>query len=211
MDFDFPKKEGTGISSMMPHISVECQDLIMKMLIYNPDNRITATQALKHHYFKDLRDQEKRMKEQYAVTQTSMSPSMNAFKHVNGAENVSQYSKSDDVAAASDAGVGGDQHSNVGGIGHTIQKAGLTMKGGQMMKQLDKKSNQKRKGELKGFSGNNTFSSDSDELNQLPPLRAVNIPYKGGGMKNLGSQYLQSFKKTGKYVSPYSQKTIPKP
>jgi renal tumor antigen len=29
------------------------------MLAYNPDERITATQALKHPYFKELRDLER--------------------------------------------------------------------------------------------------------------------------------------------------------
>jgi serine/threonine protein kinase len=32
------------------------------MLIYNPDNRMTASQALKHAWFKELRDQELMMK-----------------------------------------------------------------------------------------------------------------------------------------------------
>jgi hypothetical protein len=32
------------------------------------------------------------------------------------------------------------------------------------------------------MSGNNTFSSDSDELNQLPPLKAINLPYGKTGM-----------------------------
>jgi renal tumor antigen len=65
MDFDFPEKEGTGIAKLIPNVSPDAQDLITKLLIYNPDNRITANQALKHPYFKELREQDKRMKEQY--------------------------------------------------------------------------------------------------------------------------------------------------
>lgn len=55
MQFNFPAKKGTGIADLIPHVSKDAQDLIMKLLIYNPDNRITATQALKHPYFADLR------------------------------------------------------------------------------------------------------------------------------------------------------------
>jgi renal tumor antigen len=44
MEFDFPQvAEGTGIPKLIPHVSLEVQDLIVKMLIYNPDNRITAS------------------------------------------------------------------------------------------------------------------------------------------------------------------------
>lgn len=43
MEFNFPEKRGTGIASLITHVSPEAVDLIMKMLIYNPDDRITAT------------------------------------------------------------------------------------------------------------------------------------------------------------------------
>jgi renal tumor antigen len=66
MQFNFPTKKGTGIADLIPHISKDAQDLILKLLIYNPDNRITATQALKHNYFKDLRDTE--AKSNFSIT-----------------------------------------------------------------------------------------------------------------------------------------------
>lgn len=60
MEFDFPHvPEGTGIQKQMTHTSPEAYDLVSKLLIYNPDNRITASQALKHPWFKELRDLEK--------------------------------------------------------------------------------------------------------------------------------------------------------
>ena len=37
----------------------------MKMLAYNPDNRMTATQAIKHPYFKEIREQDKRYKDPF--------------------------------------------------------------------------------------------------------------------------------------------------
>lgn len=56
MEFNFPKKDGTGVPKLIPHVSQECIDVIIKMLAYNPDNRMSAAQALKHPYFKDLRE-----------------------------------------------------------------------------------------------------------------------------------------------------------
>jgi serine/threonine protein kinase len=43
MEFNFPVVEGTGIIKLIPHASPDVQDLIQKLLVYNPDNRITAS------------------------------------------------------------------------------------------------------------------------------------------------------------------------
>ena len=51
----FTARSGTGIASLIPHCSTACVDLIEKLLVYDPDERISARQALKHHYFKDMR------------------------------------------------------------------------------------------------------------------------------------------------------------
>lgn len=58
MKLDFPPKKFVGISKLIPHVSAEAQDVILKMLIYNADDRLTASLCLKHPYFKDLRDQD---------------------------------------------------------------------------------------------------------------------------------------------------------
>jgi renal tumor antigen len=42
MEFNFPKKEGTGISKLAPNISPDALDIITKLLIYNSDNRMSA-------------------------------------------------------------------------------------------------------------------------------------------------------------------------
>lgn len=60
MDFNFPQKEGTGIAQLIPHISSECQEFILKLLAYNPDERPTAKQALNHPYFSDIRSTERK-------------------------------------------------------------------------------------------------------------------------------------------------------
>ncbi|KXZ47334.1 hypothetical protein GPECTOR_36g59 [Gonium pectorale] len=62
MDFNFPPKEGTGVPKLIPHVNPECVDLIVKLLSYNPDERLSARQALRHPYFRDLREAEKRQK-----------------------------------------------------------------------------------------------------------------------------------------------------
>lgn len=54
--FNFPMKRGAGIRHLIPHVSSECADLIMKMLIYDPQERITAGEALRHEYFRDLKE-----------------------------------------------------------------------------------------------------------------------------------------------------------
>ena len=59
MDFNFQKKDGTGISQLIPHVSQEGQDVIIKLLAYNPNDRPNAKQILNHPYFKDLKVQTK--------------------------------------------------------------------------------------------------------------------------------------------------------
>jgi serine/threonine protein kinase len=60
-DLNFTQKNGLGISKFLTHVSSECQDLIQKLLLYNPEERYSAKQALAHPYFKELTDQEAKM------------------------------------------------------------------------------------------------------------------------------------------------------
>jgi hypothetical protein len=45
MDFNFPAKEGGGVAKLIPHVNPECVDLIVKLLAYNPDDRLSARQV----------------------------------------------------------------------------------------------------------------------------------------------------------------------
>lgn len=56
MEFDFPTKKYVGISRLISHVSKECQELILWMITYNPDDRPSASQIIKHPYFKDLKE-----------------------------------------------------------------------------------------------------------------------------------------------------------
>ncbi len=55
VNFNFPTKKGTGLESHLQHSSPECSELIYRMCAYDPDERISAKQAMRHAYFKDLR------------------------------------------------------------------------------------------------------------------------------------------------------------
>jgi renal tumor antigen len=60
MDFNFAPKQGSGIEKLIPHCAQECVDLITKLLAYDPDDRLSARQALRHPYFREIREAEKR-------------------------------------------------------------------------------------------------------------------------------------------------------
>uniref|UniRef100_A0A7S1QT23 Protein kinase domain-containing protein n=1 Tax=Neobodo designis TaxID=312471 RepID=A0A7S1QT23_NEODS len=62
MDFEFPQKTGTGITRLLPHASPDALDLMQKLLIYNPDDRISAKSALRHPYFREIRELDKRLR-----------------------------------------------------------------------------------------------------------------------------------------------------
>ena len=55
MEFNFPVTGGSGIGPLLRHGSKGCIDLITQLCTYDPDLRLTAKQALRHPYFKDIR------------------------------------------------------------------------------------------------------------------------------------------------------------
>ena len=63
IDFNFPHKDAQQMSKLIPHCSPDCVDVIAKLLAYDPDDRLSARQAVKHAYFKEERAREAKMKE----------------------------------------------------------------------------------------------------------------------------------------------------
>nr|XP_045009858.1 MAPK/MAK/MRK overlapping kinase isoform X7 [Jaculus jaculus] len=55
MSFDFPFKKGSGIPLLTTNLSPQCLSLLNAMVAYDPDERITAHQALQHPYFQAQR------------------------------------------------------------------------------------------------------------------------------------------------------------
>ncbi|GMH93546.1 hypothetical protein TrVE_jg11770 [Triparma verrucosa] len=60
VNFDFPPQGGIGIAQLIPHASSECTDLLTKTLRYDYAERITAREAMRHPYFRDMRESEAR-------------------------------------------------------------------------------------------------------------------------------------------------------
>ncbi|UJR09974.1 hypothetical protein I4U23_014198 [Adineta vaga] len=58
IDFNFPPRAGTGIARHLTHCSTDTVELINHLCIYDPDQRISAVQALRHPYFDTVRAQE---------------------------------------------------------------------------------------------------------------------------------------------------------
>jgi renal tumor antigen len=58
ISFDFPPQRGVGIPQLVPHASADSIDLMVKLLKYDASERITAREAMRHPYFKDVREAE---------------------------------------------------------------------------------------------------------------------------------------------------------
>ncbi|KAF0698505.1 Aste57867_10872 [Aphanomyces stellatus] len=58
IDFNFGPEEGTSIAKLIPHASPDAVDLMCKMLVYDPSKRTNAREALRHDYFKEIRELE---------------------------------------------------------------------------------------------------------------------------------------------------------
>ncbi|XP_064603016.1 MAPK/MAK/MRK overlapping kinase-like [Liolophura sinensis] len=60
MNFNFPSKKGTGMERLLPHAPKEAIELIYKLCAYDPEERLSAKQSLRHPYFKEYRDADRR-------------------------------------------------------------------------------------------------------------------------------------------------------
>ena len=60
ISFDFQQYKGVDLHQLIPHASNDCVDLLNKLLKYDAAERITAREATKHNYFKDVREAEQK-------------------------------------------------------------------------------------------------------------------------------------------------------
>lgn len=70
IDFNFAKKKGAGIAPMIPHVDQHCIDLIQKLLAYDPEERMSARQALRHPYFRELRHADKKREKAHKLSKS---------------------------------------------------------------------------------------------------------------------------------------------
>ena len=62
ISFDFAAYKGVGLQQLIPHASADAIDLLVKLLKYDASERITAREAMRHPYFREIRESEvKRM------------------------------------------------------------------------------------------------------------------------------------------------------
>ena len=159
--------EGQGIAKLIPQASAEVVDLIEKLLIYNADNRITASQALKHPWFREIREQETILRQQYAVTQQSAGVRASNFP-----DSLSLYRKqSNELDAVSDLG---DKQSK---ISHLYSSKKQPVKAHKKLPDLQLGYYQEGSLSTKGQNNmGNSSDSDGDQPKQLPLI-------KGGASK----------------------------
>jgi hypothetical protein len=60
ISFDFPQQKGLGIPQLIPHAPADGVELMVKLLKYDASERISAREAMRHPYFRDIREQEAR-------------------------------------------------------------------------------------------------------------------------------------------------------
>merc|ERR1719217_74952 len=78
---------------MIPHIAPECVDLIVKLLAYNPEDRLSARQGLRHPWFRDLREAEKKQATAKTMSPAPLSPAPSQSSVVTARSNETKVSK----------------------------------------------------------------------------------------------------------------------
>jgi len=230
IEFNFPPKEGTGISKLIPHVSPECLDLLEKLLAYNPEERLTSKEAIKHPYFKDLYENDKKM-----MQATNMGPNNHllrgTFQFTNSQRSLKLDSEiNSDGQSVTDNMNNLSQYStnpNYNNINININTNSSIGNNSNININLSKKRNKNDKTKLPdinrgvGKVGLNHGSEESDNDQNLPPISNSQKPYyiykkpKPGlhigenppGYIPISKKYKMNDVKKN-YVSPYSQKAI---
>lgn len=57
---EFPSQRGVGIRQLVPHATSDCIDLIVQLLKYDASERMTAREAMRHPFFKDMKEPDRK-------------------------------------------------------------------------------------------------------------------------------------------------------
>lgn len=81
-DYNFPPKPGSGLRGLLSQSSQECLSFHSALLAYDPDERISSKDALKHPFFKDIIKQLDEQNEKKALLSSSKELSIEVLKIV---------------------------------------------------------------------------------------------------------------------------------
>ncbi len=65
MNFDFKPQRGSGLENQLQgfRMTKDCMDLMKSLLMYDPKDRISSDEAMRHPYFKEYTDSNINMSE----------------------------------------------------------------------------------------------------------------------------------------------------
>jgi renal tumor antigen len=114
ISFDFPPQRGVGIPQLVPHASADAIDLMVKLLKYDASERITAREAMRHPYFKDVREAEAK---QTAEAKISSNGTANEKASTGGSYEVKAVAPSGGAHADGGSSMGGKNLPSITGAG----------------------------------------------------------------------------------------------
>mmetsp|Transcript_18319 Transcript_18319/g.30704 ORF Transcript_18319/g.30704 Transcript_18319/m.30704 type:complete len:585 (-) Transcript_18319:778-2532(-) len=116
ISFDFQPQKGVGIPQLVPHASADSIDLMVKLLKYDASERMTAREAMRHPYFKDVREADAKAASE-AQKSSDKQPNMNS-NHPGAAASSSSSSQQQQQA------YNNNKHQGGGGGHHEAKETG---------------------------------------------------------------------------------------
>lgn len=185
INFDFPAQKGIGIPQLVPHAAPEAIDLMVKLLKYDAAERITAREAMRHPYFKDVRESEAKQQGETKVAAASTMPSSGAS--VSGSVATTQS-----VQSTANANATPTSTKPLPNIVNDTKSMGASIGSGQEQYIMMQKQQQNNQMKATNANAGNTASS-------LPPIN--------GGTGTLNQQKLPD-PKAGRTLLPSSNGTM---
>ena len=101
ISFDFPFTKGVGVPNLLTHVSADTIDLVDKLLKYDWSERISAREAMRHPYFKDIRESEAKKAALLAAAASTTNENNGSHKQLNTSDASLPHISSDGVADSS--------------------------------------------------------------------------------------------------------------